>query len=208
MPWRLCLTTHKLGNLQCTSYRFFFVHVTLPVDASLDVLHFAMGDRKNRDNISDPLSFPIQSCVEKAHVLLLIVVVAGMGGGGGGQQHKNRDNSDNVSDHLSFLEHSAIPLHLRVERPGVLALARQVPTGLDALEAGEQDLLVVLLVTLLQPRGELLVDLGPLVLKVTQSCSLKWSTDNKQHSNVHWSTLSTTAEKVLFKVSNNQMLCF
>ena len=130
------------------------------------------------------------------------------GGGGGGQQHKNRDNSDNVSDHLSFLEHSAIPLHLRVERPGVLALARQVPTGLDALEAGEQDLLVVLLVTLLQPRGELLVDLGPLVLKVTQSCSLKWSTDNKQHSNVHWSTLSTTAEKVLFKVSNNQMLCF
>ena len=108
--------------------------MTLPVDASLDVVHFAMGDRKNRDNISDHLSFPIQSCVEKAHVLLLIVVVAGMGGQGG-EQHKNRDNSDNVSDHLSFLEHSAIPLHLRVERPGVLALARQVPTGLDALEA-------------------------------------------------------------------------
>ena len=126
---------------------------------------------------------------------------------GEGKQCKNRDNSDNVSDHLSFLEHSAIPLHLRVEGPGVLALARQVPAGLDALEAGEQDLLVVFLVTLLQPHGELLVDLGPLVLKVTQNCNLKLSPDNKQHPNVHWSTLSTTAEKVLFQVSNNQM-CF
>ena len=35
-----------MGNLQCTSYHFSFVDVTLRVDALFDVVHSAMGDRK------------------------------------------------------------------------------------------------------------------------------------------------------------------
>ena len=35
-----------MGNLQHTSYCFSFVDVTLPIDASFDVVHSAMGDRK------------------------------------------------------------------------------------------------------------------------------------------------------------------
>ena len=41
-----CLTTHKMGNIQCISCCFSFVDVTLPVNALLNVVHFAMGNRK------------------------------------------------------------------------------------------------------------------------------------------------------------------
>ena len=45
MLQRWHLTTHKMGNLQCTSYCFSFADVMLPVDVALDVLHSALGDR-------------------------------------------------------------------------------------------------------------------------------------------------------------------
>ena len=37
---------HKMGNIQRTSYHFSFVNVMLPVDASFDIVHSAMGDIK------------------------------------------------------------------------------------------------------------------------------------------------------------------
>ena len=36
MLWRWRLTTHKVANLQCTSYCFSFVYVPLPADVSFD----------------------------------------------------------------------------------------------------------------------------------------------------------------------------
>ena len=44
MLWRRHLTTHKMGNLQRTSYHFSFIDVMLQVHVSLDV-HSTMGNR-------------------------------------------------------------------------------------------------------------------------------------------------------------------
>ena len=44
--WRQCLTTHKMGNTQCTSYSFSFVDVMLPANTLLDIIHSAMGNIK------------------------------------------------------------------------------------------------------------------------------------------------------------------
>ena len=46
MLWRWHLTTHKMGNIQGISCCFSFVDVTLPVNAQLNVVHFAMSNRK------------------------------------------------------------------------------------------------------------------------------------------------------------------
>ena len=48
MLWRQRLTTHKMGNVQRTSYQyqFSFVAMTLQADALFNIIHSTMGDRK------------------------------------------------------------------------------------------------------------------------------------------------------------------
>ena len=45
MLLRLCLTTHEVENLQCTSNRFSFGDVPLPADVSCDVVDSAKGNK-------------------------------------------------------------------------------------------------------------------------------------------------------------------
>ena len=42
---KMASRAHKMENLQCTSYRFSFVDVPLPADASFTTVQSTMGDR-------------------------------------------------------------------------------------------------------------------------------------------------------------------
>ena len=70
-----------------------------------------------------------------------------------------------LTHHLSPAESLSVPLDLVEDAPGSLAVARQVVAHDGLLVAGELNLLVTVLMTLLQPRGELLLNGRSLLLQ-------------------------------------------
>ena len=79
---KMASRAHKMENLQCTSYRFSFVDVTLPVDVLFDVVHSAMGDRKvprSRHCTSHAgHSALVVQCTESLHIFFLESLVCNL----------------------------------------------------------------------------------------------------------------------------------